>query len=66
MEENKWNEFEKVYKNNLLILNLFLIFLHFFFPYTFVPYFVSPCIFPLIFREPNITLKKNKINFFGK
>ena len=31
MKYNKLNEFEEIYKNNLLILNLFFIFLHFFF-----------------------------------
>ena len=30
MKYNKLNEFEEIYKNNLLILNLFFIFLHFF------------------------------------
>ena len=34
-EENKTNEFEEIFKNNLLILNLFFIF----FPYTFSLYF---------------------------
>ena len=41
MEESKWNEFEKEYKNHLLTLNLFFIFLLFFFPHTFPPYFFS-------------------------
>ena len=26
--KNKWNKFEVIYKNNLLTLNLFFIFLH--------------------------------------
>ena len=37
----KWNEFDETYKNNLLILNLFFIFLNFFFPSTFPLYFLS-------------------------
>ena len=41
MEEIKLNEFEETYKNNLLISNLFFIFLHFFFPSTFPFYFLS-------------------------
>ena len=41
MEESKWNEFEKEYKNHLLNLNLFFIFFLFFFPHTFPPYFLS-------------------------
>ena len=35
VEENKWNDFKEVYKNNLLILNIFFIFLYLLFPYTF-------------------------------
>ena len=40
IKENEWKEFEKAYKNNLLTLNLFFIFLHFFFPFTFPLYFL--------------------------
>ena len=40
IEENKWNEYEEENKNNLLILNLFFIFLHFFFPSTFPLFFL--------------------------
>ena len=41
IDETKWNEFEEIYKNNLLILNLFFIFFHFFFCSTFSLYFIS-------------------------
>ena len=47
MEKNKLNEFEKVYKINLLTLNLIFIFLHFFFSF----------IFPLYFRSVVFSLK---------
>ena len=40
IEENKWNEYEEENKNNLLILNLFFIFLHFFFLSTFPLFFL--------------------------
>ena len=33
MKGNKWNEFEKIYKNILLALNLFFYFFHIFFVY---------------------------------
>ena len=46
----KWNVFDETYKNNLLILNLFFIFLHFFFPSTFPLYFF-PLTFSLKFSE---------------
>ena len=34
IEEIKWNQFLKTYKNNLLILNLFFILFRFFFHFT--------------------------------
>ena len=37
----KWNEFKQTYKNNLLTLNLFFIFIHPFFPSIFPLYFAS-------------------------
>ena len=46
------NEFKVIYKNNLLILNLFFILLHFFFSYNFSPFFF-PSHFSQIFKEPN-------------
>ena len=45
MKEIKLNEFEEIYKNNLLILNLFFIFLYFLFHSTF------PYIFPQIYGD---------------
>ena len=45
IEENKWNEYEEENKNNLLILNLFFIFLHFFFSFNFSSLFSFPHIF---------------------
>ena len=39
IEGNKLNKFDESYKNNLLTLNLFFIFLNFFF--TFPLYFIS-------------------------
>ena len=50
MEKNKLNEFEKVYKINLLTLNLIFIFLHFFFSFIFPLYFRS-FVFSLKFSE---------------
>ena len=50
MEKNKLNEFEKVYKINLLTLNLIFIFLHFFFSFIFPLYFLS-FVFSLKFSE---------------
>ena len=38
MKENKWYKFEKTYKNNLLTLNLFFIFLYSFLPFIFYIY----------------------------
>ena len=56
MEKNKLNKFDEVYKNNLLTLNLFFIFLQFFFPSTIFLYFLFARIFPKIFQEPNVAL----------
>ena len=44
-----WNEFEETYKNNLLILNLFL------FSFIFYFFLFSHFTFLLIFRKLNIT-----------
>ena len=38
IEEGNLNEFEEVFKNNSLYLNLFFIFLHFFFSFTYPLY----------------------------
>ena len=56
IEKNKLNEFKETYKNNLLILNLFLIFLHFFFSSTFPLHFLSLTFFLKFSR--NQTLPK--------
>ena len=47
MKENKWNKFQKVYKNNLLILNIFFLFS---FTFSFDPLFFS-ILFPLHFSQ---------------
>ena len=52
----KWNEFKQTYKNNLLTLNLFFIFIHPFFPSIFPLYFASFHIFPQIFQKVGIVL----------
>ena len=51
--ENKWNEFEKTYKNNLFTLNLFFIFIYFFSFLLFLFIFFSSH-FPSIFSKSNI------------
>ena len=54
MEEIKWNEFKKTYKNNLLILNLF----------SFHPLFLSilfPSHFPSKFPRTKHSLGSRKI-----
>ena len=54
MEEIKWNEFKKTYKNNLLILNLF----------SFHPFFLSilfPSHFPSKFPRTKHSLGSRKI-----
>ena len=55
MKENKWNKFEKAYKNNLLNLILFFNFPSFFL-YFFVSLFLFSFhhIFSQIFWESNI------------
>ena len=55
MMENKWNEFEKIYKNKLLTFNLFFIFFYLLFSSIFFFYFLFSCIFLQIFWELDIT-----------
>ena len=62
IEENKLNKYEKVYKNNLLTLNLFSIFLSFLFLSTFLLYFLS-LIFFFLKTEHNL---KEKLSTFFK
>ena len=65
MEEIKLNEFEKTYKNNLLILNLFFIFFNFF-PHIFLQNFLKsniPLMFSLFFFL-NLKIVMTLIIFF--
>ena len=50
MKENKLNEFEETYKNNLLTLNVFFIS----FTFSFLPLFLFLFSFPQISQELNI------------
>ena len=65
MEENKWNKFEEQNKNNLLILNLFIIFLDFFFLSTFPFYFLF-LTFSLNFYGTKHNLSRNSILTYAK